>query len=62
MATNSSCRRRRRVEFLDFMSSILAEHPQWEIHVVLDNLNIHKTKRDGWLARHPTSPPPTPPG
>jgi transposase len=35
------------------MNSIIAEHPQREIHVVLDNLNIHKTKRDGWLARHP---------
>jgi transposase len=45
--------RRRRVEFLDFMNGIVAEHPGRQIHVVLDNLNIHKPKRDLWLARHP---------
>ena len=31
-------KRRRRVEFLDFMNKVLAEHPDREIHVVLDNL------------------------
>lgn len=46
-------RRRRRVEFLDFMNRIVADHPDREIHVVLDNLNTHKPKRDLWLARHP---------
>jgi transposase len=45
--------RRRRVEFLDFMNRIVADHPGREIHVVLDNLNTHKPKRDLWLARHP---------
>lgn len=45
-------RRRRRVEFLDFMNRIVAAHPGREIHVVLDNLNTHKPKRDRWLARH----------
>lgn len=45
-------KRRRRVEFLDFMNAIVAEHPDREIHVVLDNLNTHKPKRDLWLARH----------
>ncbi len=45
--------RRRRVEFLDFMNSVVADHPNREIHVVLDNLNTHKPKRDLWLARHP---------
>jgi transposase len=44
--------RRRRVEFLDFMNGVLAEYPGQEIHVILDNLNTHKPKRDMWLARH----------
>jgi len=44
--------RRRRVEFLDFMNGIVAEHPGREIHVILDNLNTHKPKNDQWLARH----------
>ena len=46
-------RRRRRVEFLDFMNSVIADLSEREIHVVLDNLNTHKPKRDLWLARHP---------
>lgn len=44
--------RRRRVEFLDFMNKIVADHPDKEIHVILDNLNTHKPKRDMWLKRH----------
>jgi len=45
--------RRRRREFLDFMNGILADNPGREIHVVLDNLNTHKPKRDRWLKSHP---------
>jgi transposase len=45
-------KRRRRVEFLDFMNRIVAAQPGREIHVILDNLNTHKPKRDGWLPRH----------
>lgn len=45
-------KRRRRVEFLDFMNRLVAAHDGREIHVILDNLNTHKPKRDGWLARH----------
>lgn len=44
--------RRRRAEFLDFMNQIVAEHPDCEIHVILDNLSTHKPKNDRWLARH----------
>ena len=44
--------RRRRAEFLDFMNEVVAAHPERQIHVVLDNLNTHKPKRDRWLARH----------
>ena len=45
-------KRRRRVEFLDFMNEIVADYPDKEIHVVLDNLNTHK-KNDRWLTAHP---------
>jgi transposase len=45
--------RRRRREFLDFMNEIVREQgPDTQIHVILDNLNTHKPKRDRWLARH----------
>ena len=44
--------RRRRVEFLDFMNRLVAEHAGREVHVILDNLNTHKPKHDCWLARH----------
>jgi transposase len=46
-------RRRRRVEFLDFMNRIVTGHRKRQIHVVLDNLNTHKPKTDRWLARNP---------
>jgi len=46
-------KRRRRVEFLIFMNQVVADYPEREIHVILDNLNTHKPKRDLWLARHP---------
>ena len=46
-------KRRRRVEFLDFMNQVVAAYPDQEIHVILDNLSTHKPKPDLWLARHP---------
>jgi transposase len=46
-------RRRRRLEFLDFMNEIVAAYSDTAIHVVLDNLNTHKPKGDRWLKRHP---------
>jgi transposase len=45
-------KRRRRVEFLDFMNGLIDQYPGREIHVILDNLNTHKPKCDRWLARH----------
>ena len=45
-------KRWRRIEFLDFMNRIVAEHRGREIHVILDNLNTHKPKNDRWLKRH----------
>ena len=46
-------KRRRRVEFLDFMNDIVAAHADTAIHVILDNLNTHKPRNDRWLKRHP---------
>lgn len=46
-------RRRRRVEFLDFMNRVVATYPRNELHVIVDNLSTHKPKQDRWLARHP---------
>jgi transposase len=46
-------RRRRRVEFLDFMNRVVSAYPDRELHVVLDNLSTHKPKNDQWLKRHP---------
>ena len=40
IATHS--KRRRRVEFLDFMNSVIAAFPDRKLHVILDNLNTHK--------------------
>ena len=34
------------------MNEVVADYPDQEIHVVLDNLKTHKPKRDRWLARH----------
>lgn len=44
--------RRRRKEFLSFMNELVADFPGREIHVIVDNLNTHKPKQDGWLAHH----------
>jgi len=46
-------KRRRRIEFLDFMNRIVAAYPGKQIHVVLDNLSTHKPKRERWRVRHP---------
>lgn len=45
--------RRRRREFLDFMNQVVAQYPDHELHVILDNLKTHKPKHDRWLAKHP---------
>jgi transposase len=50
IATHS--KRRRRVEFLDFMDSVTAAFPDRKLHVILDNLNTHK-KNEHWLKAHP---------
>jgi transposase len=50
--TAAHTKRRRRIEFLDFMNGIVAAYPGRELHVVLDNLNTHK-KNERWLKRHP---------
>ena len=50
IATHS--KRRRRVEFLDFMDSVTSAFPDRQLHVILDNLNTHK-KNEHWLKAHP---------
>jgi transposase len=46
-------RRKRRREFLDFMNGIVAQYPDRELHVILDNFVTHRPRHDRWLARHP---------
>jgi hypothetical protein len=48
-------KRRRRVEFLGFMKSVVVAFPDRELHVILDNLNIHK-KNERWLKKAPERP------
>jgi transposase len=43
---------KRRLEFLAFMDQVVADLPETELHVILDNYCIHK-KCDAWLAAHP---------
>jgi len=46
-------KKKRRVEFLEFMDQVLGDLPAGkEIHVILDNYCIHK-KNEAWLAAHP---------
>ena len=45
-------RRKRRREFLDFMNSLVAQYPDRELHVVLDNFVTHKPRHDRWLSTH----------
>jgi transposase len=50
LATHS--KRRRRVEFLDFMDRVTASFQNRQLHVILDNLSTH-TRNEEWLAAHP---------
>ncbi len=52
LVTGRQYKRRRRIEFLDFMNRIVKANKGREIHVILDNLSTHKPKCDRWLARH----------
>lgn len=46
--------RRTSAIFLRFMNDVVAAFPGRDLHVVLDNLNIHKNAAaQRWLARHP---------
>jgi transposase len=42
--------RKRRIEFLDFMNTVVAQYPDQDIHVVLDNYSTHKPKNDRLFA------------
>lgn len=46
--------RRTTVDFLSFMDDVVKSYPSRELHVVLDNLNIHKNEAaKAWLLHHP---------
>lgn len=46
--------RRTTADFLSFMDDVVRSYPRRELHVVLDNLNIHKNQAaKDWLLRHP---------
>jgi transposase len=46
--------RRTSVNFLRFLRDVVAAFPRRELHMVLDNLNIHKNEAARrWLERHP---------
>ena len=46
--------RRTSVNFLRFMNEVVRAYPHRELHVVVDNLNIHKNEAARrWLSRHP---------
>ena len=54
LVTTGHYKRRRRIEFLDFMNKVVRQYPEdQEIHVILDNLSTHSKKGGAWLARHP---------
>ena len=54
LVTTGHYKRRRRIEFLDFMNKLVRQYPEGqEIHVILDNLSTHSKKGGTWLARHP---------
>lgn len=47
-------KRRTAVNFLRFMNQVAEHFPERELHVILDNLNIHKSAAaQRWLQRHP---------
>jgi transposase len=46
--------RRTSVNFLQFMDTVVTACPDCDLHVIVDNLNIHKNQAaQAWLARHP---------
>jgi len=46
--------RRTTVDFLSFLDEVVKSYPLGELHVVLDNLNIHKNEAaKQWLFKHP---------
>jgi len=46
--------RRTSVNFVRFMNEVVRAYPRCELHMVVDNLNIHKNEAARrWLSRHP---------
>lgn len=51
--TTSVTKRKTREDFITFMEALIAEYPEQEVHVILDNYCTHK-KNEAWLAAHPS--------
>jgi len=46
--------RKRRDEFLQFLNKVVAQHPDRQLHLILDNLSVHKLAEDHpWRKKHP---------
>jgi len=51
---NLITKRKRSVEFIEFLSGLLAAYPTGLIYVLVDNVSIHTSKKThDWLASHP---------
>ena len=51
--TGGHFKRKRRVEFLEFMDRLVALYPDRELHVILDNLSTHRVEHGPWAQAHP---------
>lgn len=46
--------KKRRDEFLQFLDRVVAEYPKQQLHLILDNLSVHKLKEDHpWRRKNP---------
>jgi hypothetical protein len=53
-AFGSFCQHRGRVEFVEFLDLLAAQHPRGPVHMILDNLNTHYGPEvEAWLRQHP---------
>lgn len=46
-------KRKRRQEFVKFINELENQHPEGELHLILDNLSTHKITAPQWWKKHP---------
>lgn len=51
--TGRCTKRKRRQEFVNFLNELEKEHPEGDLHIVLDNLSTHKITDPEWWKKHP---------